>query len=133
MAEEAANSTRATKAVASKASPATKVPGEDVLKEWEKSLPTGPATITADALRAFIEWRMSKIYQPRLGGQIGGAQAINAQASSAVLKELKELADWLDAGSPPVSKYTAEQLAAYKAAKDAGIPIDIPPEVQNLL
>jgi hypothetical protein len=98
-----------------------------------QSSPEQTGGVTSADLRAFIEHRLAQVYKPRLGGNIGGSQAMLAQQTQHVLRELGELADWIDAGRPGALHVTQEQLAAYKAARDAGIAIEIPAEIEALL
>jgi hypothetical protein len=82
---------------------------------------TPASGITAAELREFAVYRRAQLYRPRLGGQIGGAQAINAQRSEAFLAELEVFATWLENGRPgPVQSLTEAELTSYRAAKAAG-------------
>jgi hypothetical protein len=93
---------------------------------------TPAAGITAAELLAFVAYRRAQIYKPRLGGQIGGAQAINAQRAEVFLAELEELATWLENGRPgAVQSLTEAELTSYRAAKTAGAVF--PPEIEAQL
>lgn len=89
------------------------------------------AGISAEELKGYIAWRRSQIYKPRLGGQIGGSQSINAQRAETVLTELAELVTWLENGRPgPLQRLTEDDKETYRALAARGLPVPAEIEAQ---
>lgn len=101
----------------------------DPLTEWEQSLPARPAF---PDLHAYAAYRRALLYKPRLGGNIGGAAAINASSIEAILRELEALADWMGSGQPgAAARLSAEDAEFWISAKGRGM--QIPEDVERAL
>jgi hypothetical protein len=82
-----------------------------------------------DLLMGFIMFRRSQVYVPRLGGNIGGAAAIEAAKSEAVLGELEKLVMWLRDGAPnPQQRLSEAEKEKYRWALQQGL--EVPEEIR---
>jgi hypothetical protein len=98
--------------------------------------PQTPATPTpataAELLRAYVAYREAQIYRPRLGGQIGGTSMVAAAAVSAILRELEEIASWLEQGQPgAAARLSPDDLKFWLNAREHDL--EIPDDVERAL
>jgi hypothetical protein len=85
-----------------------------------------------ELLRSYAAYRRAQIYKPRIGGQLGGAHGVQAQAVEIVLREVEAIADWLDEGMPAAAAMlTASDLEFWTEAKRRGQ--EIPDDVKRAL
>lgn len=126
MTEEKATATtraRTASTIPAKMDPESAPTGIEKAERIEKKTALVP-TVSASELRAYVEWRRSQIYKPRLGGQIGGSAAIRAQSANIVLTELEELANWLENGRPgPLQALADTDKDFYREAASRGLEI----------
>lgn len=88
--------------------------------------------VTHELLRAFIAYRRSQLYVPRLGGQIGGARAMNDRAVQQILLVLEDLLTWMSEGQPgAAASLTQEDLVFWLDARRRGM--EIPDDVKRAL
>lgn len=106
--------------------------GEVLSVKHNPDAPAVRSTINVDDLRGYIAYRTAQIYKPRLGGNIGGSQAIMAQQVRNILVELEELAQWIERGRPGPSQSLSEvDKDFYRAAVARDLPV--PEEIKRQL